>query len=116
MLTKPEFRMLVGLPGSGKSYYSKEFIEKNPEYIYLSSDAFRKEHNLKDTDNSFWEKGGLAAFSIFIQVEAVSACGVMEKPCYALFFTRLPSYRALQTAERHAAFSWRHFCSIFFIF
>ena len=56
MLTKPEFRMLVGLPGSGKSYYSKEFIEKNPEYIYLSSDNFRKEHGLKDTDNSFWDE------------------------------------------------------------
>ena len=51
-----KFIMLVGLPGSGKSYYSKEFITNNPAYKYFSSDAYRKEHGLKQTDITFFDK------------------------------------------------------------
>lgn len=38
-----EFRMLVGLPGSGKSTYAKELKEKIPKVGIFSSDALRKE-------------------------------------------------------------------------
>lgn len=55
MKTEVEFRMLVGLPGSGKSYYSKKFLETHPNFMYFSSDKYRKEHNLKDTSTSFFD-------------------------------------------------------------
>lgn len=37
------FIMLVGLPGSGKSTYAKDFIKKHPNTVHLSSDAIRAE-------------------------------------------------------------------------
>lgn len=35
--------LLVGIPGSGKTTYAKNYIEQNPNTIHLSSDAIRKE-------------------------------------------------------------------------
>lgn len=36
---------LCGLPGSGKTYYAKKFIKKNPDYIYFSPDVYYKKIN-----------------------------------------------------------------------
>lgn len=38
-----ELIYLVGLPGSGKSYFAEKMLEKHPDYIYLSSDKIRGE-------------------------------------------------------------------------
>lgn len=35
--------LLVGIPGSGKTTYAKNYIEQTPNIIHLSSDAIRKE-------------------------------------------------------------------------
>jgi predicted kinase len=35
--------MLIGLPGSGKSYWSKKYIQENPDTILVSSDSIREE-------------------------------------------------------------------------
>ncbi|MGM9795755.1 MAG: AAA family ATPase, partial [Candidatus Aphodosoma sp.] len=35
--------MLIGLPGAGKSYWSKKYIQKNPDTILVSSDSIREE-------------------------------------------------------------------------
>ena len=34
---------LVGLPGTGKSYYAQQLRRENPDCVYLSSDELRKE-------------------------------------------------------------------------
>ena len=34
--------MLIGLPGSGKSYWSKKYIQENPDTILVSSDSIRE--------------------------------------------------------------------------
>ena len=39
----PKFIMLIGVPGSGKTTYAKEYIEKNINTTHLSSDLIRKE-------------------------------------------------------------------------
>jgi len=36
----PLFYMLVGLPGSGKTYWRNKFIEKNPHFVAISSDDY----------------------------------------------------------------------------
>lgn len=38
-----EIRMLVGLPGSGKSTWAQNFVFENKNYIVLSSDKIREE-------------------------------------------------------------------------
>ena len=40
-MTRPEFIMLVGLPGSGKSYLAKEYADKG--FVIHSSDEIRRE-------------------------------------------------------------------------
>ena len=40
---RPKLIVCCGIPGSGKTYYSKEYIEKNPNTIHLSSDSIRAE-------------------------------------------------------------------------
>lgn len=43
---RPKLIMLIGLPGSGKTTYAKEYIAKNSKYgdiVHLSSDAIRAE-------------------------------------------------------------------------
>lgn len=35
--------MLIGLPSSGKSYWSKKYIQENPDTILVSSDSIRAE-------------------------------------------------------------------------
>jgi predicted kinase len=40
---RPKLIVCCGIPGSGKTYYSKEYIEKNPNTVHLSSDSIRAE-------------------------------------------------------------------------
>ena len=40
---RPKLIVCCGIQGSGKTYYSKEYIEKNPNTIHLSSDSIRAE-------------------------------------------------------------------------
>ena len=40
---RPTFTMLVGIPGSGKSTYATKLLAKDPNILYFSSDAIRKE-------------------------------------------------------------------------
>ena len=42
-MTRPKLIILCGIPGSGKSTYAKNYIERNCNTIHLSSDAIRKE-------------------------------------------------------------------------
>lgn len=42
-MNKPILILLVGIPGSGKTTYAKNYIEQNVNTIHLSSDAIRKE-------------------------------------------------------------------------
>lgn len=42
-MNMPKFIMLIGIPGSGKTTYAKNYIEKNINTIHLSSDLIRKE-------------------------------------------------------------------------
>lgn len=52
-LKKKDFINIAGLPASGKSFWAKKFLEKNPEYIYISFDfimekfpEYQKEYKL----------------------------------------------------------------------
>lgn len=51
-----KFIMMVGVPGSGKTYHAKQYREEHPDFVYLSSDEYR-ERLLGDvndqTKNSF---------------------------------------------------------------
>ena len=40
---RPKLILLVGIPGSGKTMYAENYIERNNDTIHLSSDAIRKE-------------------------------------------------------------------------
>ena len=42
-MNRPSLILLVGIPGSGKTTYAKNYIEQNSNTIHLSSDAIRKE-------------------------------------------------------------------------
>lgn len=42
-MNRPSLILLVGIPGSGKTTYAKDYIKQNPNTIHLSSDAIRKE-------------------------------------------------------------------------
>lgn len=43
MYTFPTLKMMIGIPGSGKTTYCKEIISKYPNTIHISSDNIRKE-------------------------------------------------------------------------
>ncbi len=40
-MNRPKLIVCCGIPGSGKTYYSKKYIEKNPNTVHLSSDSIR---------------------------------------------------------------------------
>ena len=42
-MNRPTLIILCGIPGSGKTTYSKNYIERNKNTVHLSSDAIRKE-------------------------------------------------------------------------
>lgn len=42
-MNRPTLILLVGIPGSGKTTYAKDYIERNANSIHLSSDGIRKE-------------------------------------------------------------------------
>jgi predicted kinase len=42
-MNRPTLIILCGVPGSGKTTYAKDYIERHPNTIHLSSDAIRKE-------------------------------------------------------------------------
>lgn len=42
-MNRPTLILLVGIPGSGKTTYAKNYIEQNPNTTHLSSDAIRNE-------------------------------------------------------------------------
>ena len=42
-MNRPKLILLVGIPGAGKTFYSKEYINTHPNSIHLSSDLIRKE-------------------------------------------------------------------------
>lgn len=42
-MNRPKLIILCGIPGSGKSTYAKDYVERNGNTVHLSSDAIRKE-------------------------------------------------------------------------
>lgn len=42
-MNRPSLILLVGIPGSGKTTYSEQYIEKHPDAVHLSSDKIRAE-------------------------------------------------------------------------
>ena len=42
-MNRPKLIILCGIPGSGKSAYAKDYMERNNNTIHLSSDAIREE-------------------------------------------------------------------------
>lgn len=42
-MDRPTLILLVGIPGSGKTYYAKKYIKEHPSTIHLSSDKIREE-------------------------------------------------------------------------
>lgn len=42
-MNRPSLIILCGIPGSGKSTYAKDYMERNCNAVHLSSDAIRKE-------------------------------------------------------------------------
>jgi predicted kinase len=42
-MNHPTFLMLIGLPGSGKSHWTKNFLVSNPDYVVISSDDIIEE-------------------------------------------------------------------------
>ena len=42
-MDRPKLILLVGIPGSGKTYYAKEYAKRHDNVIHLSSDSIRKE-------------------------------------------------------------------------
>ena len=42
-MNRPKLIILCGIPGAGKTFYSKEYIDTHPDTIHLSSDLIRKE-------------------------------------------------------------------------
>jgi len=42
-MNRPTLILLVGIPGSGKTYYAKEYAKFHDNVIHLSSDSIRKE-------------------------------------------------------------------------
>ena len=42
-MNRPSLILLVGIPGSGKTTYSEQYIEKHPNTVHLSSDKIRAE-------------------------------------------------------------------------
>lgn len=40
-MNRPTLVLLCGIPGTGKTYYAKKYIEENPNTIHLSSDSIR---------------------------------------------------------------------------
>lgn len=42
-MIRPSLILLVGIPGSGKTYYAKEYVKFNDNTVHLSSDSIRKE-------------------------------------------------------------------------
>lgn len=44
--------MVIGVPGSGKSTWAREFCKKNPDILYLSTDEIRKKIGSGEEDQS----------------------------------------------------------------
>ena len=42
-MNKPKLIILCGIPGSGKTTYARDYMERNPNSLHLSSDTTRKE-------------------------------------------------------------------------
>ena len=54
-----KFKMLIGLPGSGKSTYARDLLQCSEEWVHLSSDEITRRNRLPgesaDYQNTFEE-------------------------------------------------------------
>lgn len=69
---KQELILTIGVPGSGKSTWARQYVKDNPDVIYLSTDKLRAELGFGESDQSV---NGLIYIKLKQKTEAALCSG-----------------------------------------